>query len=57
MVTWDINKVNIDIHTVWSIDTARSQQVGNEETVAMIKREGNKAFCYTVDMSSKCVVL
>jgi len=28
-------------------------KVGNEETVAMIKREGNKAFCYTVDMSSK----
>ena len=26
---------------------------GNEETVAMIKREGNKAFSYTVDMSSR----
>ena len=57
MVTWDINKVNIDIHTVWSLVTTISQQVGNEETVAMIKREGNKAFCYTVDMSSKYVVL
>jgi len=32
----------------WDIDKG-----GNEETVAMIKREGNKAFSYTVDMSSR----
>ena len=28
-------------------------KVGNEETVAMIKAEGKKAYSYTVDMSSK----
>jgi len=28
-------------------------KVGNEETVAMIEAEGNKAYSYTVDMSSK----
>jgi len=28
-------------------------KLGNEETVAMIKKEGNRAFSYTVDMSSK----
>jgi len=28
-------------------------RLGNEETVAMIKKEGNRAFSYTVDMSSK----
>jgi len=28
-------------------------KVGNEETVAMIKKEGNKAFSYIVDMSSR----
>jgi len=32
----------------WDINKA-----GNEETVAMVKNEGNKAFSYTVDMSSK----
>ena len=32
----------------WDINS-----LGNEETVAMIKKEGNKAFSYTVDMSSK----
>jgi len=28
-------------------------KLGNEETVDMIKKEGNRAFSYTVDMSSK----
>jgi len=28
-------------------------KLGNEETVEMIKKEGNRAFSYTVDMSSK----
>ena len=28
-------------------------KVGNEETVAMIKAQGKKAYSYTVDMSSK----
>merc|ERR1712142_138732 len=32
----------------WDINKA-----GNEETVAMIKKEGNKAFSYIVDMSSR----
>jgi len=32
----------------WDINT-----VGNEETVEMVKKEGNTAFSYTVDMSSK----
>jgi len=32
----------------WDINKA-----GNEETEAMVKNEGNKAFSYTVDMSSK----
>ena len=32
----------------WDINMA-----GNEETVKMIKKEGNRAFSYTVDMSSK----
>jgi len=32
----------------WDINKA-----GNEETVAMIRKEGNKAFSYTVDMSSR----
>eukprot|EP00092_Neocalanus_flemingeri_P019595 GFUD01021227.1.p1 GENE.GFUD01021227.1~~GFUD01021227.1.p1 ORF type:complete len:305 (-),score=101.84 GFUD01021227.1:328-1242(-) len=32
----------------WDINT-----LGNEETVAMIKKENNRAFSYTVDMSSK----
>eukprot|EP00090_Calanus_glacialis_P011519 TRINITY_DN19909_c0_g1_i1.p1 TRINITY_DN19909_c0_g1~~TRINITY_DN19909_c0_g1_i1.p1 ORF type:complete len:306 (-),score=78.86 TRINITY_DN19909_c0_g1_i1:145-1062(-) len=28
-------------------------KLGNEETVEMVKKEGNRAFSYTVDMSSK----
>ena len=32
----------------WDINT-----LGNEETVEMVKKEGNTAFSYTVDMSSK----
>ena len=28
-------------------------KLGNEDTVEMIKNEGNRAFSYTVDMSSK----
>ena len=32
----------------WDINT-----IGNEETVEMVKKEGNTAFSYTVDMSSK----
>ena len=32
----------------WDINKA-----GNEETIAMIKKEGNKAFSYTVDMTNK----
>ena len=32
----------------WDINKA-----GNEETVDMIKKEGNRAFSYTVDMSSR----
>ena len=28
-------------------------KLGNEDTVEMIKNEGNTAFSYTVDMSSK----
>ena len=28
-------------------------KLGNEETVDMIKKEGNRSFSYTVDMSSK----
>ena len=32
----------------WDINKA-----GNEETIAMIKKEGNKAFSYTVDMTNR----
>ena len=32
----------------WDINKA-----GNEETVAMIKKEGNKAFEYTVNMTNR----
>ena len=32
----------------WDINKA-----GNEETIAMIKKEGNKALSYTVDMTNK----
>ena len=54
VVTWDINKVGLCnlAHSSWS-SVCLFEKVGNEETVAMIKAEGKKAYSYTVDMSSR----
>ena len=35
----------------WDINKA-----GNKETVAMIKKEGNKAFAYTVNMTNRLTI-
>ena len=31
--------------------------LGNDETVSMIKKEGGKAYAYTVDMSNRSFLL
>ena len=53
VVTWDINKVD-KMKYFKMLSQRVFLKVGNEETVAMIKKEGNKAFSYIVDMSSRC---
>ena len=36
-----------------TVGTCDINSLGNEETVDMIQKEGNKVFSYTVDMSYK----